>query len=109
MFEAGAEAVKIGAVAAASSILAGAGMEVFAFGGATEAPAAFKAGGDEGEGSGAGVKVEVMVGGDEGEGSGAGVKVEVMVGGGGAAAGTLVAAIAILGATTAGASAGSWI
>lgn len=93
MFAAGAGAIKIGAVVAASSILAGAGIDVFAIGGAATAPASFSAGG-----------------GDRGGDVAAGMKVEVDVGGGGdaAATGALVGAIAILGATTAGASAGSW-
>lgn len=93
-FTAEGGAIRTGAVvAAASSIRAGAGTEAFAIGGAATAPASFNAGGDEGEGVDRNVDIEV----------------EVEVGGGGAGAGALVGAIAIFGATTAGASAGSWI
>lgn len=92
---AGGGAIKIGAVVAASSILAGAGMiEVFAArGGATKAPASFDSGDVEGDGICVAVNREV----------------EVKVGTAGAGGGALVAAIAILGAATVGASAGSWI
>ncbi len=100
-FAAGAGAIWIGAVVAASSILAGGGMEVVIFRGAAVAPASFRAGGGEvGGGLDGGVKVEV--------------EMEVEVGGGGggggriAAVGALVGATAIFGATAAGASAGSW-
>lgn len=89
---AGAGAIRIGAVVAASSILAGAGIEAFAVGGAAMAPDSFNAGGNVGEGLGEGVNVEVEV-----------------AGGGAAAAGALVGATANFGATLAGASAGSWI
>ena len=88
---AGAGAIRIGAVVAASSILAGAGIEAFAIGGEAMAPASFSAGGNVDEGLGEGVNVEVEVR------------------GGGAAAGALVGATANFGATLAGASAGSWI
>ena len=95
--EGGGGAIRTGAVvaaAAASSIRAGAGTDVFAIGGgaAATAPASFSAGGDEEEEEvDRNVDIEV--------------EVEVEVGGGGA----LVGAIAIFGATIAGASAGSWI
>lgn len=81
----------MGAVVPASWILAGAGIVLFAFGGEAMAPASF--------GAAAGAD----------EGLRAGVDVEAVVGGGGIAVGALVAAMAILGAATAGALAGSWI
>lgn len=115
VFAACGDAIKIGpVVAAASSIRAGAGTEVLAVAGATEAPASFNAGGDGVEGGATDVPASANAGGGEGEGVGVGEAVttetETEVGGGGAgAAGALVGAIAILGATAAGASAGSWI
>lgn len=117
VFAAGGAAIKIGPVvaAAASSILAGAGIEVLAIGGAAVAPASFNAGGVEGEGGAMDVPASAnAAGGGGGEDVAKAVntetEMEVEVGGGGAgAAGELVGAIAILGAATAGASAGSWI
>lgn len=91
MFAAGA--MRIGAVVPASWILAGAGRVLFAFGGEAMAPASFNA----------------AAGGEEGLRAGAGVEVRVCGGGGGGVVGALVAAMAILGTATEGASAGSWI
>ena len=115
MFAASGDAIKIGpVVAAASSILAGAGMELLAGAGATDAPASFNSGVDAVGGGAMDVPASANVGGADGDGVGEAVstetETEVEVGGAGAgAAGALVGAMAILGATTAGASAGSWI
>lgn len=108
----GGGAIKIGAVVAASSILAGAGIVVLAGGNATDAPASFSAFGDDSAGRGATeAPASFMAGGGEAEAvvTAVNMEVEVDVGGAGAAAWVPAGAITTLGATTAGASAGSWI
>ena len=90
ILDGGGGAITIGVVVAAPPSFAGAGMEVFTGGGATTAPASFNAGDEEGEGMEASVKMEVEVGSAY------------------TTFGALVGATTILGATTAGASAGSW-